>query len=106
MLRRKLRLICLCLSSSLGQLFLFYGIFYIALAALFAICMKALMMTIDESFPKWQLDESLIGSNPGLGFRPSSHDVDQGSLIWYDTSDQAQISYWTERIDEFLEGLF
>jgi sodium/potassium-transporting ATPase subunit beta len=89
--------------KSWAQLLLFYTLFYIVLAALFAICMKGLMMTIDDWQPKWQLEESLIGTNPGLGFRPSSHDVDQGSLIWYDSSNQSDISYWANRIDEFLE---
>lgn len=63
-------------------------------------------MTIDEFQPKWQLGESLIGTSPGMGFRPSSHDVDQGSLIWYDSSNQTDIAYWASQIDEFLEGLF
>ena len=51
-----------------GQLFAFYSIFYIALAALFAICMQALMSTINNAEPKWKLTESLIGINPGLGY--------------------------------------
>lgn len=68
--------------------------------------MKGLMMSIDALQPKWQLEESLIGTNPGLGFRPSSHDVDQGSLIWYNSANQSDVSYWVNRIDEFLEGLF
>jgi sodium/potassium-transporting ATPase subunit beta len=84
---------------------LFYVIFYIALAALFTICMKGLFMTIDTSAPKWKLGESLIGTNPGLGFRPMSHNVDQGSLIWYDTSNKTQIKYWTSLLDDFMLGL-
>ncbi|KAG5675190.1 hypothetical protein PVAND_005114 [Polypedilum vanderplanki] len=85
-----------------GELLFFYTIFYIVLAALFAICMKGLMLTIDKHQPKWKLDESIIGTNPGLGFRPISHDVDQGSLIWYDSTNETQVEYWVERIDEFL----
>jgi sodium/potassium-transporting ATPase subunit beta len=82
----------------------FYGIFYLGLAALFAVCMKGLLMTLSESEPKWKLGESLIGINPGLGFRPIADDVDQGSLIWYDATNQTQIGYWTTIIDNFLEG--
>lgn len=88
-----------------GELITFYTIFYIALAALFAICMKSLLVTIDEHTPKWTLSESLIGTNPGLGFRPMSHNVDQGSLIWYDASNQTQIGYWVTLLDDFLKGL-
>jgi sodium/potassium-transporting ATPase subunit beta len=86
-----------------GELLLFYAIFYIALAALFAICMEAMMATIDEKEPKWKLEESIIGTNPGLGFRPISDDTDQGSLIWYDSTNQSQILHWTHNLDRFLE---
>jgi len=61
---------------------------------------------MDATSPKWQLGESLIGTNPGLGFRPIAHDVDQGSLIWYDSSNKTQIEYWVERVDSFLNGNF
>lgn len=64
------------------------------------------MYTINLDSPKWKLDESLIGTNPGVGFRPMSDDVDQGSLIWYDAGNQTQIVYWTNLIDQFLQGLF
>jgi sodium/potassium-transporting ATPase subunit beta len=67
--------------------------------------MKGLLVTIDVDSPKWKLSESLIGTNPGLGFRPMSHNVDQGSLIWYDASNQTQIGYWVTLLDDFLEGL-
>lgn len=61
-------------------------------------------MTLNNESPKWQLGESLIGTNPGLGFRPMAHDVDQGSLIWYDSSNQTQINYWTNLLDDFMNG--
>lgn len=67
--------------------------------------MKGLMLTISKREPKWKLDESIIGTNPGMGFRPISDDVDQGSLIWYDSTNQSQILYWTRSLDIFLEGL-
>lgn len=82
-----------------------FQVFYIALAAMFAICMKGLMMTITTEEPKWKLGESLIGTNPGLGFRPISEETEQGSLIWYDASNQTQIHYWTHLLDDFMHGL-
>ncbi|CRL00884.1 CLUMA_CG014135, isoform A [Clunio marinus] len=81
-----------------GELLIFYTVFYISLAALFAICFKALMMTIPFHKPKWILDKSLIGTNPGLGFRPMSKDVVHGSLIWYDITEQKQVNYTHEKI--------
>lgn len=94
-------------SSSLffpGELLIFYTIFYIGLCALFAICLKGLFLTIDLNEPKWKLSESLIGTNPGLGFRPIAHDVDQGSLIWYDSTNETQVDYWVDRVEDFLSG--
>ncbi|XP_070497050.1 sodium/potassium-transporting ATPase subunit beta-1-like isoform X1 [Chironomus tepperi] len=85
-----------------GQLIFFYSIFYAGLSALFAICLKGLLSTMDQTSPKWKLGESLIGTNPGLGFRPIAHDVDQGSLIWYDSSNETQVDYWIEQVDKFL----
>ena len=85
-----------------AKIIAFYAIFYIALAALFAICMKGLLSTIDDDQPKWQLEESLIGTNPGLGFRPMAEEVEQGSLIWYDVSNQTQIKSWSNILDDFL----
>lgn len=82
---------------------MFYTIFYLGLAAFCVLCLKGLMYTIDENTPKWKLDASLIGTNPGLGFRPIADNVDQGSLIWYDSKNPAQIRYWIKLIDEFLE---
>lgn len=31
------------------------------LAALFTICMQTLFLSLSDGYPKWQLDESLIG---------------------------------------------
>jgi len=85
-----------------GELFVFYTVFYIVLAALFAICMKGLLMSCPDNMPKWQLGESLIGSSPGVGFRPLPEDVDHGSLIWYDASNQTQVIHWKSLLDDFL----
>lgn len=94
------------LISFIGEIILFYTIFYAALAAFCAVCMRGLMYTLDESVPKWKLDASLIGTNPGLGFRPVAENVDQGSLIWFDSTDKKQIKYWVKQIDDFLASKF
>lgn len=90
-------------SKSWGQLLIFYGIFYIILAALFAICMQGLFATLNDKVPKWTLDSSLIGTNPGLGFRPISNRTEEGSLIWYNTTNQTTSQKWIEILDEFFE---
>lgn len=64
--------------------------------------MYILLQSIDDKKPKWTLDESRIGSNPGLGFRPIPRNVSQGSLIWLDTKNYTTIKLYIDSIDEFL----
>ncbi|XP_017041341.1 sodium/potassium-transporting ATPase subunit beta-1 [Drosophila ficusphila] len=85
-----------------SQLLLFYTIFYIVLAALFTICMQGLLATVSDTEPKWKLHESLIGTNPGLGFRPLSEQTERGSVITFDGKKPAESDYWIELIDDFL----
>nr|XP_023013731.1 sodium/potassium-transporting ATPase subunit beta-1-like [Leptinotarsa decemlineata] len=86
-----------------GQLLGFYMIFYIVLIALFAICMQGLFFTLSEKEPRWKLDDSLIGMNPGLGFKPISPKTEEGSLIWYNITDPSTITKWVKLMDEFLK---
>ncbi|KAH8251392.1 hypothetical protein KR032_010473 [Drosophila birchii] len=85
-----------------SQLLLFYTIFYIVLAALFTICMQGLLTTISDTEPKWKLHDSLIGTNPGLGFRPLSEQTERGSVIEFNGKKPAESDYWIELIDDFL----
>ncbi|KAI5635997.1 sodium / potassium ATPase beta chain domain-containing protein [Phthorimaea operculella] len=41
----------------------FYTVFYIVLALLFSCCFGVMMLTIDDTKPKWTLEKSLIGKN-------------------------------------------
>lgn len=68
--------------------------------------MKGLMWTIDEKMPKWQLAESRIGDNPGLGYRPTSENLTQGSLIWFDSKNETQVIEYTGLISKFLKRKF
>ncbi|XP_019864947.1 sodium/potassium-transporting ATPase subunit beta-1 [Aethina tumida] len=86
-----------------GQLLIFYTIFYVILAALFAICMQGLFATLIDNEPKYKLDESLIGTNPGLGFRPISDRTEDGSLIWYNVTNATTVDKWVNLLDGFLE---
>lgn len=61
--------------------------------------------TLDARKPKWQLDSSLIGSNPGLGFRPMPPDSNvESTLIWYRHSDKGNVQYWQQELDQFVES--
>lgn len=85
-----------------GELFMFYTVFYIILAVLFAICMQGLMWSIDEKVPKWTLGESRIGESPGLGFRPMPSNISQGSLIWFNNKNITSIKDYIQLVDKFL----
>uniref|UniRef100_A0A1B0GI31 Putative sodium/potassium-transporting atpase subunit beta-2 n=1 Tax=Lutzomyia longipalpis TaxID=7200 RepID=A0A1B0GI31_LUTLO len=63
---------------------IFYTVFYGVLAALVAICMWVFFQTLDPRIPKWKMNKSLIGTNPGLGFRPLPPEENvESTLIWY-----------------------
>lgn len=82
---------------------IFYSIFYAALAALVALCMWVFFQTLDPRIPKWKLKESIIGTNPGLGFRPMppSENV-ESTLIWYKGTNYENYRTWTDALDKFL----
>lgn len=84
---------------------LFYVIFYAVLSGFFGAMLAVFYQTLDPNAPKWQLDNSLIGSNPGLGFRPMPPESNvESTLIWYKASDEGNYLHWTRELDRFLEG--
>lgn len=90
-----------------AKILLFYVIFYAVLAGFFGAMLTVFYQTLDPNAPKWQLDNSLIGSNPGLGFRPMPPESNvESTLIWYKASDEGNFLHWTRELDKFLEGNF
>lgn len=90
--------------SSWAKIILFYIIFYAALIGFFSAMLAIFYQTLDAKVPKWQQDSSLIGSNPGLGFRPMPPESNvESTLIWFKGSNPDNYKYWTEEIDNFLE---
>lgn len=71
-------------------------------AGLFAIFWQ----TIDLDQPKWQFHEGLIGTSPGIGFRPMppAATVSDSALIWYRSSQPHTMEYWYDAMDRFFEG--
>lgn len=89
--------------GSWAKILLFYVIFYAALAGFFAAIFAVFYQTLDSNKPKWQLDNGLIGSNPGLGFRPMPPESNvESTLVWFEASKDENTEYWTGAIDEFL----
>merc|ERR1711981_1010192 len=58
------------MGSSWLKLVLFYLLFCGILALLWGLCIGLMFQTVDFYIPKYIQDQGLIGSNPGLGFRP------------------------------------
>lgn len=89
-----------CSAAKIG---VFYLIFYGMLAALVAICMWVFFQTLDPRIPKWQLDRSIIGTNPGLGFRPQADNV-ESTLIWFQAANKTNYLKWVNNLKGFLES--
>lgn len=87
-----------------AKILLFYVIFYAALAGFFAAMLAVFYQTLDENKPKWQLDSGLIGSNPGLGFRPMPAESNvESTLVWFEAANPENTKHWIEALDEFLD---
>jgi len=62
----------------------FYIIYYTFLAGFFIMCLSVFLAFLNEKAPMWNTEDSLIGTNPGMGYRPHPHDSKiESTLIWY-----------------------
>lgn len=68
--------------------------------------MWVFFQTLDSRIPKWQLDGSLIGTNPGLGFRPMPIENPDSTLIWLQGKNISSHERWANLVNEFLDGKF
>ncbi|XP_004929150.1 sodium/potassium-transporting ATPase subunit beta-1 [Bombyx mori] len=83
-----------------GIVLVFYLVFYAALALLFGICMAGLVYHIDATTPTYTLDRSLIGSNPGVTYRPRPND---GIKISIDINNFTETNAILKDLDEFFQ---
>jgi len=66
------------------QITLFYIVYYSFLTAFFIGMLLAFFQTLDEKEPTWKGEAGLIGSNPGMGFRPEPpYGYIESTLIWF-----------------------
>lgn len=92
----------------------FYCIYYFLLACFWYGMLNLFFITIDVNSPKYQLEASIIGTNPGVGLRPTqaSEDIDSSMLfLWakaknqrpseapFDTSRNVD---WAKRYEAFV----
>jgi sodium/potassium-transporting ATPase subunit beta len=88
----------------LGKILLFYFIFYAVLAAFFMAMWFIFASTLVDTHPKYELQESIIGTNPGLGFRPMPPESNvESTLIWFEES-KDNTKYWIDETKNFLSG--
>lgn len=91
--------------SSWFKITVFYIIFFICLAAFWTVMLVIFYQTLDNFKPKWTLDASLIGTVPGLGFRPRPpmSNIDS-TLIYFKAgaSDKDSYKHWVEDLNNFI----
>ncbi|XP_065163804.1 sodium/potassium-transporting ATPase subunit beta-2-like isoform X1 [Atheta coriaria] len=93
--------------TSWSKISLFYMVFYGMLAALVAICMWVFFQTLDPRIPKWQMEGSIIGTNPGLGFRPMPTDDNaESTLIWFEGSNKTNYVKWVDNLMGYLDKYY
>ncbi|XP_061607834.1 sodium/potassium-transporting ATPase subunit beta-2b isoform X2 [Phyllopteryx taeniolatus] len=83
-------------ASSWGLVLLFYLVFYIFLAGLFALTMYVLLQTLDDHKPTWQ--DRL--TTPGMVIRPKS---DETFEIIYNIQKTESWDLYAQALDKFLE---
>lgn len=91
-------------AASWGKIIGFYFILYSFLAAFFAAMFMVFLQTLDQAAPKWKQGDGLIGTNPGLGFRPMPKNV-ESTLIQFipDRDKNESWSYYTQQLTDFLK---
>jgi len=83
----------------------FYIIYYALLAGFFMGMLLIFYETLDKKEPRWQNSNGIIGSNPGVGFRPMPNQTTdiQSTLIWFrEGDDNGNWKQWVNRLDTFL----
>lgn len=68
--------------SSWAKIILFYCVYYSLLAGFWIACLQIFFLTLPEVEPRWTLEGSLIGKNPGVGLRPGTSDYKIDSSMY------------------------
>jgi len=83
----------------------FYIIFFSCLALFFLSMFWLFWQTLDADKPRWIGSASLIGSNPGVGFRPMPDQEKnaESTLIWLNEQKPERNEYWIDQLNLFFE---
>jgi len=90
---------------SWAKIIVFYIIYYAFLVGFFTVMLLVFFQTLSDREPTWQEDKSLIGTNPGMGFRPQPDEKNiQSTLIWFRAgTENGNWEPWVERLEDFLK---
>jgi len=84
---------------------IFYVVYYSCLAAFFMLMLLVFFTTLYDDRPTWLNKNSIIGSNPGVGYRPMPHtDNIESTLIWFrHGKTNGNFEPWVQRLNESLK---
>lgn len=81
-----------------------YAVLWASIVAFWIVYMTIFQQTIDERVPKLQLNNSPIGSNPGLSIRPRPQKSKlDSSLIHFQSSSFGDWQHWVENINSYIK---
>jgi len=83
-----------------GILGAFYLVFYSGLAAFFAVMIVIFFATVDDNHPTYYGMDSLLKSNPGLGFQPMPNY--ENTLIRFESGKKGSYKVYTDYLQAFL----
>ncbi|XP_037089002.1 sodium/potassium-transporting ATPase subunit beta-like [Pollicipes pollicipes] len=92
--------------SSWLKIGIFYVIFYACLLAFWTLCLVIFLQTLNLREPKWTTKTgSLIGDNPGLGFRPRPPTKSiESTLIWFNQGKGENWGHWVTELTNVTES--
>jgi sodium/potassium-transporting ATPase subunit beta len=80
-------------------------VFYTCLAAFFLLMLFIFSLSVNLKEPKWTMHQSIIGTNPGLSFRPRDYLLESSLIHFRSGVDPAQSTFhqYVDGLDEFLQ---
>jgi len=85
---------------------IFYIIYYTFLAGFFMLMLLVFFQTLKDDRPSWDVDsDSIIGKNPGVGYRPMPPEkFIESTLIWFrDGNYNGNWDHWVDRLEEHVK---
>jgi len=88
-------------ASSWGKIGIFYLIYYICLAAFWAVLLAIFFQTVDDNRPTYTGSDSLLKNKPGLGYQPMPDY--ESTLIHFHSSYPASYKIYTDYLSAYMK---